>query len=340
MAREYEQLKAEERAVIVVGLEQGLSRRAIARLLGRPASAVSREVLRNGRRDGYDAVHAAHLARKRRHKPRRKLKKNLELWQEVMEGLRKRWSPEQIAGTLKRMHPDDPEQRVSHETIYAHIYATPRGELRTDLIAHLRQSRKKRRPRARGKDRRGQLQDFTPIAQRPPDVETRAVPGHWEGDVLKGKGSKSLVGSLVERSSRFLILVKLDNATAAVVHQGFVREMKPVPEILRQSLTYDRGPEMARHKNVAADLNLTVYFADPHAPWQRGTNENTNGLVRQYLPKGTDLSGYSQEELNAIAAEINERPRKTHGFRSPAEVYCDFIETYAKNKSAGVALQP
>jgi IS30 family transposase len=339
MAREYKQLKAEERSVIVVGLEQGLSRRAIARLLRRPASAVSREILRNGRHDRYDAIHAAHLACRRRRRPRHKLKQNPQLWQAVVTGLRKNWSPQQIAGTLRRMHPDDPEHRVCHETIYATIYAWPRGELRTELISHLRRARKKRRPRARGKDRRGQLQDFTPIAMRPQEVESRTVPGHWEGDVLKGKGSKSLVGSLVERSSRFLILVKLDNATAPVVHQGFVREMKPVPEILRRSLTYDRGPEMARHKNVAADLKLTVYFADPHAPWQRGTNENTNGLVRQYLPKGTDLSGYSQEELNAIAAEINERPRKTHGFRSPAEVYCEFIDAYAKNKAVGVALQ-
>ena len=339
MTREYKQLSVEERAVIAVGMAQGLSRRAIARLLNRPPSSVSREILRNGA-ERYEPIMAEDLARKRRRKPERKLIKNPQLWHWVVEGLHKRWSPQQIAGILKRMHPDEPEKRISHETIYAAIYAWPRGELRTDLIKHLRQSHKKRRPRARGEDRRGQLQDITPIAMRPPDVETRKVPGHWEGDLIKGKYNRSSVGSLVERSSRFLILVKLDNATAPVVHQGFVREMMPVPDILRQSLTYDRGREMALHKNVAADLNLTVYFADPHAPWQRGTNENTNGLVRQYLPKGTDLSGYSQKDLNAIATQINERPRKAHNFRTPAQVYCEFIQNYANQLPQDVALHP
>ena len=165
------------------------------------------------------------------------------------------------------------------------------------------------------------MQDITPIAERPKDVETRVIPGHWEGDLIKGKYNRSSVGTLVERSSRYVILVQLDNATAPVVHQGFVREMKPVPELLRRSLTYDRGKEMALHKQIAADLNLTVYFADPHAPWQRGCNENTNGLVREYLPKGTDLSVHSQAELNAIAENLNTRPRKKLGFLTPEEVY-------------------
>ena len=318
MSKEYKQLSTEERSVIAVGLVQGLSKRAIARLLNRPPTAVSREVLRNEQRGGYNAVDACLLAHARRRKPERKLKKSPELWRTVTGYLQQHWSPQQIAGTLKRMHPDEPEKRVSHETIYAMIYAWPRGELRTDLIRHLRQSHKKRRPRARGEDRRGQLQDITEISQRPKEVDDRKIPGHWEGDLIKGKYNRSCVGTLVERSSRFLILVKLDNAKAPVVHQGFVREMSPVPEILRQSLTYDRGKELALHKKIAADLNLSVYFADPHAPWQRGTNENTNGLVRQYLPKGTDLSGHSQEELNAIAQQINERPRKAHDFFSPA----------------------
>ena len=251
--------------------------------------------------------------------------------------LDKRWSPQQIAGTLKRMHPDEPENRVSHETIYATIYAWPRGTLRADLVRKLRQSHKKRKPRARGEGRRGQLQDITEISQRPKEIDDRKIPGHWEGDLIKGKHNRSSVGTLVERSSRFLILVKLENATAPVVHRGFVREMKPVPDILRRSLTCDRGKELALYKNIAMDLNLSVYFADPHAPWQRGTNENTNGLVRQYLPKGADLSGYSQAELNAIATEINDRPRKAHGFFSPAEVYCKFLDSYAKQSEAGVA---
>jgi len=340
MLREYKQLSTEERSVIAVGLSQGSSRRAIARLLDRPPSAVSREVRRNDSYGKYEAVYAGHLTRQRRRKPERKLKSNPQLWQTVTACLERRWSPQQIAGTLKRMHPAEPENRVSHETIYATIYAWPRGTLRTDLIKQLRQSHKKRKPRARGEDRRGQLQDITEISQRPKEVDDRKIPGHWEGDLIKGKYNRSCIGTLVERSSRFLILVRLENAKAPVVHRGFVREMSPVPEILRRSLTYDRGKELALHKNIAADLNLAVYFADPHAPWQRGTNENTNGLVRQYFPKGTDLSGYSQEVLNAIAAEINDRPRKTHGFFSPAEVYCKFIDSYDKQSERGVALQP
>jgi len=219
------------------------------------------------------------------------------------------------------MYPDDPDKHVSHETIYAHIYAHPRGGLRTELIKLLRKAHKIRKPRSRGKDRRGQLKDITPIAERPKEVETRAVPGHWEGDLIKGKYNRSSVGTLVERTSRYVILVKLENATAPVVHQGFVREMKDVPGLLRKSLTYDRGREMALHKQVAADLNLAVYFADPHAPWQRGSNENTNGLGREYLPKGSDLSVYSQAELNEIADCLNTRPRKKLGFLTPEEVY-------------------
>src|SRR5215468_5389525 len=201
--------------------------------------------------------------------------------------------------------------------------------LRTELIKLLRQSRKTRRPRARGQDRRGQLQDITPIAERPKEVEMRAVPGHWEGDLIKGKYNRSAVGSLVERTSRYLILVQLDDAKAPTVHRGFVRKMKPVPKSLRKSLTYDRGREMALHKQIAADLELTVYFADPHAPWQRGSNEHTNGLVREYLPKGTDLSGYSQADLNKIANLLNTRPRKKLSFRTPEEVYLASLQPYA-----------
>jgi IS30 family transposase len=338
MSREYNQLSVEERSTIAVGLGQGLSRRAIALLLNRPPSTVSREIRRNNPYGRYSAEYAVHMARQRRRKPQRKLMQNQKLWQTVTAYLQCRWSPQQVAGILKRMYPDAPENRVSHETIYAMIYAYPRGELRTALIKQLRQSHKKRKPRARGEDRRGQLQDITEISQRPKSVDDRKIPGHWEGDLIKGKYNRSSVGTLVERSSRYLILVKLDSAKAPVVHQGFVREMSPVPDILRLSLTYDRGKELALHKNIAIDLNLSVYFADPHAPWQRGTNENTNGLVRQYLPKGTDLSAYSQEDLNSIAKEINERPRKAHGFFSPAEIYCSFLKSYDKQSGGGVAL--
>jgi IS30 family transposase len=293
----------------------------MALLLKRPVSTVSREINRNAGLYRYVPQEALDRCTGRKFRRAKRLATDPALWLEVQALMRNSWSPEQVAGMLKRMYPDDPDKHVSHETIYAHIYAYPRGGLRTDLIKLLRKSRKTRKPRARGKDRRGQLQDITPIAERPQHVETRVVPGHWEGDLIKGKYNRSAVGTLVERTSRYLILVQLDDAKAPTVHQSFVREMKDVPDTLRQSLTYDRGKEMALHKQVAADLNLTVYFADPHAPWQRGSNENTNGLVRQYLPKRTDLSVHSQIELNAIAKKLNARPRKKLRFLTPDEVY-------------------
>jgi IS30 family transposase len=341
MSVHYKQLSLEERSVLMVGLAQGLSRRAIARRLKRSPSSISREITRNAGRWGfdYDAPLATSLAQRRKYHRPAKFWLYPDLWAGVQAGLKAGWSPEQIACRLRRMHPDDTDRTVSPETIYATIYAQPRGELRTDLIKALRQSRKTRRPRARGADRRGQLKDITPIAERPADVETRQVAGHWEGDLLKGKGNKSAVGSIVERTSRYTLLVQLDDATAAVVHQGFVRQMAPVPDLLRLSLTYDRGSEMARHKDVARDLNLAVYFADPYAPWQRGTNENTNGLVREYLPKGSDLSPYTQADLNAIAQRLNTRPRKTLGFLTPEEVYSQIIKDNVKQTS-GVALHP
>jgi IS30 family transposase len=337
MVRQYKQLAIEERSTIQVGVEQGLSKRAIARLLKRPPSAVTREIARNGGERVYAPAQAQARYGKRKFRRPKTLSANPELWQEVQTLMRKGWSPEQVAGMLKRMHPGEPAKHVSHETIYAHIYAHPRGDLRTQLIALLRKSHKTRKPRARGNDRRGQLHDITPIAERPAEVETRAIPGHWEGDLIKGRYNRSAVGTLVERTSRYLILVQLDNATAPVVHKGFVREMKDVPGEIRKSLTYDRGKEMALHKHVAADLDLTVYFADPHAPWQRGSNENTNGLVRQYLPKGSDLSPYSQADLNIIAENLNTRPRKKLGFLTPQEVYLANLPQY--DNQTGVALQ-
>jgi IS30 family transposase len=335
MGKEYKQLGIEERSIIAAGLEQGSSRRAIARLLDRPHCTILRELNRNAGVGRYGPQEAQARCAGRKAHPAKKLEADTPLWQEVQALMSKNWSPEQIAGKLKRMYPDHSGKHVSHETIYAHIYAYPRGELRTELIKLLRKSHKTRKPRARGKDRRGQLQDITPIAERPKDVETRVIPGHWEGDLIKGKYNRSSVGTLVERTSRYVILVQLDNATAPVVHQGFVREMKPVPELLRKSLTYDRGKEMALHKQIAADLNLTVYFADPHAPWQRGCNENTNGLVREYLPKGTDLSVHSQAELNAIAENLNTRPRKKLGFLTPEEVYLASINAHTQHINGG-----
>lgn len=340
MERKYKQLSMEERSVIYVGLKQGLSVRAMARMLKRSPSTVSREINRNAGRHGfrYNVTLAQNMTAVRRfHRPS-KFMRNPQLWPQIMMLLRKNWSPQQISGRLRRMHPNDPGSHVSHETIYAKIYAQPRGYLRTELIKHLRQARKTRRPRSRGKDRRGTWPEMTFIAERPDEVETRQVPGHWEGDLIIGKQKpKSAVGSIVERTSRYLILVQLDKASAPVVANGFTGQMRGIPPLLRKSMTYDRGTEMARHRQIEQALDLTVYFADPRSPWQRGTNENTNGLVRQYLPKATDLSGYSQDDLNAIAQEINERPRKCLDYQTPEEVFNQAIQNI--KDLSNVALQ-
>ena len=212
-------------------------------------------------------------------------------------------------------------KQLAAETIYSALYVLPRGALRTELLAALRQARKTRRPRARGRDRRGQIPNMTPITERPADVATRTVPGHWEGDLLKGARNGSAVGTLVERTTRLVLLAKMDGTDATSAYQGFTKKFRHVPAPLRKTLTYDRGKEMAEHERLAQRLAIQIYFSDPHSPWQRGTNENTNGLLRQYLPKGTDLSRYTQRELNAIALRLNTRPRKCLGFATPLEFY-------------------
>ena len=243
------------------------------------------------------------------------------LWQHVTTQLTQGCSPEQIAGRLRRLYPGDMSKQLSTETIYAALYVLPRGALRTELLAALRQARKTRRPRARGRDRRGQIPNMTPITERPADVATRTVPGHWEGDLLKGARNGSAVGTLVERTTRLVLLARMDGTDAASAYRGFTKKLRHVPAPLRKTLTYDRGKEMAEHERLAHRLAIQVFFADPHSPWQRGTNENTNGLLRQYLPKGTDLAGYTQRELNVIAHRLNTRPRKCLGFATPLEVY-------------------
>jgi IS30 family transposase len=244
----------------------------------------------------------------------------------VAHFLREGWSPEQIAGTLRNQYPDELPRRVSHETIYNALYVLPKGELRTELLGCLRQSRRVRRPRARGEDRRGQIQDMISLHVRPPEIEDRLIPGHWEGDLIKGAFNRSAVGTLVERSSRLVMLARMENASAAAALEGFSRVLNGVPEPMRKSLTYDQGKEMSEHRQLTERTGVAVFFADPHSPWQRGSNENTNGLLRQYLPKGTDLSGYTQDELNAIAWKLNTRPRKIHGFRTPLQVYNEMLQ--------------
>lgn len=228
------------------------------------------------------------------------------------------------------MHPDQPILQVSHETIYTALYAMPRGTLRSELIACLRQARKSRRPRAWGEDRRGSIPDMISIHQRPPEIDERVIPGHWEGDLIKGARNASSIGTLVERTTLFVTLVKMADATADTTVTAFGSVLNRIDAQKRLSMTYDQGREMAQHARLTENTGVAVYFADPHSPWQRGINENTNGLLRQYFPKGSDLSGFSQTELDAVAWQLNTRPRKSLNFRCPAEMFMpesfDFFE--------------
>jgi transposase, IS30 family len=326
----YRQLDYQDRITISVGLEQGLSMRAIARMLNRPVCTVSREINRNCGGAAYSCVFAQQRRTRRRthSRPAAKLVVGNALFEAIRSCLHLRWSPQQIAAHMAKLHPDEATKRASHESIYNIIYAQPRGELKRELVACLRMARAKRWPRSRGEDRRGQMADLLSIHVRPPEVAERQFPGHWEGDLIKGKGNLSAVGTLVERSTRLLILVKLPHpqpATAAHVLQAFTDKLNAVAQPMRKTLTYDRGKEMAYHQQLTAQTGVAVYFCDPHSPWQRGTNENTNGLVRQYLPKGTDLSSYSQDQLDAIADQMNGRPRKTLAWHSPLEVYGQWL---------------
>jgi transposase, IS30 family len=318
MGSRYNHLSAEDRNGIQTGLNLGLSRRALAGRLHRAPSTVSREIRRC--RGSYAAARAGQQAHGRRRRGPHKLAPGSALERTVQAALQQGWSPEQIAGRLKRMHPDAPSERVSHETLYAYIYAQPRGELRKLLIGALRQAHKARLPRGRGQDRRGRLRDRVSIHERPIEAQGRQVAGHWEGDLLKGARNASAVGTLVERKSRFVLLAKVDGADAESVLDGFTRRLRTLPTRLRKTLTYDQGKEMARHPELTERLHLRVYFADPHSPWQRPTNENTNGLLRQYLPKGMDLSTLSQRSLTQVATALNTRPRKCLGFLTPEEV--------------------
>ena len=296
----------------------------MARTLGRSAGTISRELARNtGARTGYASAPAQAMSQARRidARPAPKLAARSALWGVLITLLDWKWSPQQIAGILRRVWPDDSSMQASHETIYTAIYAQPRGELRRQLVACLRHGRSTRMPRTRGTDRRGQIPDMVSIHVRPPEVDDRLMPGHWEGDFIKGAGNKSSVGVLVERTSRLVLLAKMDDATAASALAGFSAKLNSIAAPMRRSFTYDQGKEMTRHRELSANTGVKVYFCDPHSPWQRGTCENTNGLLRQYLPKGTDLSIYTQDELDAIADSLNNRPRATHAFHSPLEVF-------------------
>ncbi|WP_153940740.1 IS30-like element ISCARN114 family transposase [Acidithiobacillus thiooxidans] len=336
MARKYRQLLPDQRNQIQRGLNQGLSIRGIARQLGRSPSTISREIQRGRVEETYDAVCAREEAQRRRRKGVRKLTEGSPLTLAVTHAiLQRKWSPEQIAGRLRMDYPEDKQWHVSHETIYQFIYAHSAGELRKALIAGLRRGHSKRKPRTRGKDRRGGITNMRSIRERPEEAQAREVPGHWEGDLIKGAFNASAIGTLVDRSSRFVILARVEDATAEAILESFTRRLRTLPKSFRQTLTYDQGREMARHQELERNTGICVYFADPHSPWQRPTNENTNGLLRQYFPKGTDLSEYSQRRLTQVAEELNNRPRKSLGFRTPAEVMAQQI----RQLNSGVALQ-
>jgi IS30 family transposase len=321
-------LSKEERENIRVGLAERRSSASIARELGRSVSTVTREVARNGGRERYRAFAAHQQARRRARRPKAyKLELNRKLAACVRKGLRKRWSPEQISRKLRQEHPDDPSYWVSHETIYQSLFVQGRGGLRKELTKALRTGRAHRWPRDRLRKSYG-IAHKVMISERPAEADDRAVPGHWEGDLIIGKDGKSQVGTLVERTTRFLMLVRLPkDRSAATVRTAIKNRIKFLPNELKRSLTWDQGTEMAEHSLFKIASGVQVYFCDPQSPWQRGTNENTNGLLRQYLPKGADLSTYSSNQLRKIARQLNERPRKTLGWMTPAEKFAELIAT-------------
>ena len=336
-------LTVAERDEIYRRVGAGERPRAVARSMGRPRqtihallrqrrwlerapSTISREVARNGR-VRYRAWRAEQGAAERGRRPKSgKLAANVRLRVAVEAMLRKRWSPEQIARRLRRDHPNDSEMWVSHETIYQSLFVQGRGALRAELRACLRTGRARRRPQQRT-PWHGPVHDMLLISERPAEVDDRAVPGHWEGDLIIGKGHRSAIATLVERATRYVLLVKVEAPTAEAVRAGLARQILTLPEQLRRTLTWDRGGEMAEHLAFTVDTGVQVYFCDPRSPWQRGSNENTNGLLRQYFPKGTDLSLFSQADLDDVAAELNDRPRQTLGWLKPCEVLAEVVAT-------------
>jgi len=321
-------LSLAEREEIAVGLAGGRSLREIARELGRPVSTVSREVARNGPPGRYRAVRAQALAELRGRRPKTaKLAGDDELRCWVQAKLEAKWSPEEISARLKLEFPGRAEMRVSHETIYQSLYVQGRGALRRELAASLRTGRALRRPRRAEGERRGKIPGMVMISERPAEAGDRAVPGHWEGDLLIGAAGKSAIGTLVERATRFTMLVPLPaGRDAPAVADALTPVIAGLPGALRRSLTWDQGWEMRAHQRIAVDADVEIFFCDPHAPWQRGTNENTNGLLRQYFPKGTSLAGHTPADLAAVADELNGRPRKTLGWKTPAEALAEILD--------------
>ena len=321
-------LSFEERERIFVGIQSGESDSEIARALGRHRSTVGREIGRCGKRGRYRPLGAERVAQRLAGRPKQtKLSRCPRLVEAIEAGLARRFSPQQISARLRLEYPDDPEMRISHETIYLSLYVQSRGELRRQLTKQLRSGRASRRTRGRARQAPDWISAQVSICERPPEVEDRAVPGHWEGDLLVGKGSRSFIATLVERQTRYVMLARLgsDRSSERVV-QALKEQISQLPAHLAQSLTWDQGSELALHKRFTSETGMNVYFCDPRSPWQRGSNENTNGLLRQYLPKGSDLAVHSQVALDHIAAELNDRPRQTLNWMTPTEKITQLLQ--------------
>jgi IS30 family transposase len=317
-----------EREEIVIGLAKGETFTAISKRIGKAPSTVSREVAANGGRYDYRAWGGHLRARERARRPKpAKMISCPALLAQVVEGLEQLWSPEEISRRLRLEHPSDPMMQVSHETIYQSLYVQGRGELRRELTRCLRSGRAQRRPRG-PKTGVGKIPNMVMISERPAEAADRAVPGHWEGDLIVGKDHQSAVGTLVERTTRFVLLLHLGaGKDAGSVKVAMQKAITTLPEQLVKTITWDQGSEMGRHVDFTIETGIPIYFCDPHSPWQRGSNENTNGLLRQYMPKGTDLSVHSVDDLEAIAKSLNNRPRKTLGFMKPSEKLAELLAT-------------
>jgi len=326
----YHRITIIEREEISRGIASGYSIRKIARALNRPPSTISREINRYGIVEikFYRAYFAQGHCNKYRHKIRknRKLTANRQLREVVFHYLALNWSPEQIAKRLVILYPGDMTMRISHETIYSYIYILPRGRLKHRFISYLRRAHKHRRKINKNRQKRGTIQDYLSIEERPKEVADRTIPGHWEGDLIIGYCNASAIGTLVERTTRMAFLVKLANQDAGTVRKAFAKEFHQLPKGLKRTLTYDQGKEMAQHKLFMKETEITVYFAHPHSPWERGSNENTNALIRQYFPKGTDFSKISKNRLKEVQDELNDRPRKVLGFYTPHEKFYEVLQ--------------
>ncbi|MBK6839834.1 MAG: IS30 family transposase [Bacteroidetes bacterium] len=323
--RKYKRINFEERVQIESFLRAGWTLTEIGVELERPTCTISRELSRFPFKYTADKADKEAIKKAKHHNSRNKLIENPRLFNAVIRHLKKRWSPQQISTYLEIEYPDLPSMQISHESIYTYIYLLPRGELKKELIGYLRQKKKSRYSRKGSTDKRGKIPEMISIEERPKEVESRSVAGHWEGDLIMGKNHKSAIGSIVERKTRTVILVKLKEKDAVSVRKAFENEFKKLPSQMKMTMTYDQGHEMAEHKLFTINTKMKVYFCHPSSPWERGTNENTNMLIRDYFPKGTDFSKITKKELKRVQNELNERPRKTLDWHSPKQVFKEEI---------------